>query len=58
MIRDVHGHSIDGFVLLSGTKVREMLDDGIAPPAEFSRPEVAQILMEYYHSLKPMSKAA
>jgi sulfate adenylyltransferase len=25
-----------------------MLGDGIAPPPEFSRPEVAQILMDYY----------
>ncbi|MET0042242.1 MAG: hypothetical protein ABW100_01825, partial [Candidatus Thiodiazotropha sp. 6PLUC3] len=29
--------------LLSGTKVCEMLGQGIAPPKEFSRPEVAQI---------------
>jgi sulfate adenylyltransferase len=25
-----------------------MLGEGIAPPPEFSRPEVAQILMDYY----------
>jgi len=25
-----------------------MLGNGIAPPPEFSRPEVAQILMDYY----------
>jgi len=25
-----------------------MLGDGIAPPPEFSRPEVAKILMDYY----------
>jgi sulfate adenylyltransferase len=27
-----------------------MLGQGIAPPKEFSRPEVAQILIEYYQS--------
>ncbi|MBX2847484.1 MAG: sulfate adenylyltransferase [Acidiferrobacterales bacterium] len=51
MMRDVPDHSPDDFVLLSGTKVREMLGNGIAPPPEFSRPEVAQILMDYYQSL-------
>jgi len=51
MMRDVSDHSMDDFVLLSGTKVRELLGQGIAPPPEFSRPEVAKILMDYYQSI-------
>ena len=51
MMRDAPDHDKDDFVLLSGTAVREMLGKGIAPPPEFSRPEVAQILMDYYQAL-------
>lgn len=51
MMRDVDDHEFDDFVILSGTKVRELLGNGIAPPPEFSRPEVAKILMDYYQSL-------
>lgn len=48
MMGEVQDHTKDDFVLLSGTAVRDMLGKGIAPPPEFSRPEIAQILMDYY----------
>jgi sulfate adenylyltransferase len=51
MMCEAPDHTKDDFVLLSGTKVRELLGSGIAPPPEFSRPEVARILMDYYQSL-------
>jgi sulfate adenylyltransferase len=35
-------------IFLSGTKVREMLSNGQRPPAEFTRPEVADILIDSY----------
>ncbi|MDH5510654.1 MAG: sulfate adenylyltransferase [Nitrospinota bacterium] len=51
MMRDVPDHTNEDFVLLSGTKVRQMLGAGEALPEEFSRPEVARILSDYYQEL-------
>ena len=48
MMREAENHTPDDYVFLSGTRLRELLSQGIAPPPEFSRPEVARILMEHY----------
>ena len=50
MMRDCP-HAKDDYLLISGTQVREMLAKGEELPTEFSRPEVAKILSEYYQSL-------
>jgi sulfate adenylyltransferase len=57
MMRDAPDHKPEDFVTLSGTKVREMLSKGMDLPGEFSRPEVAHILMKYYQSLESGAKA-
>ena len=44
-------HTPDDRLFLSGTKVRGMLENGEAPPHEFSRPEVAEILIEAYKEM-------
>jgi sulfate adenylyltransferase len=51
MMREAPDHAPEDFINLSGTKVRQMLGAGQAPPPEFSRPEVAKILMAYYQEI-------
>lgn len=41
-------HDEDSRLLISGTDLRRMLAEGKRPSAEFSRPEVLDILMDYY----------
>jgi sulfate adenylyltransferase len=48
MLRDAADHTKEDFVMLSGTRVRDMLAAGEDLPPEFARPEVAEILMSYY----------
>ncbi len=45
-------HAKEDRLFLSGTALRKALSEGGEVPAEFSRPEVLQILREYYGSLK------
>lgn len=43
-------------LLVSGTKLRKWLSEGAAVPAEFSRPEVLEILRAYYASIEESEK--
>jgi len=45
-------HSAEDRCLISGTELRRMLSEGEMPPPEFSRPEVLEILVDYYQGLK------
>jgi len=44
-------HNKEDRLLISGTKLRQMLANGERPPKEFSRTEVIDILMDYYKSV-------
>ena len=48
MMREAPDHGPEDYVILSGTRVREMLVEGTPLPPQVARPEVAQILMDYY----------
>jgi len=50
MMREAPDHEMSDYVLVSGTRLREMLGEGITPPPEVARPEVAQILMDHYRA--------
>ena len=52
MLNEVDNHKAVDFVTLSGTKLRELLANGQRPPAEVVRPEVAEILIDFYKLYK------
>ncbi|MEE4311940.1 MAG: sulfate adenylyltransferase [candidate division KSB1 bacterium] len=45
-------HTAEDRCLISGTELRRMLSEGEMPPKEFGRPEVLEILINYYKNLK------
>jgi sulfate adenylyltransferase len=49
-------HDAEDRLLLSGTKLRKALSEGTEVPDHFSRPEVLEILREYYGGLKDDEK--
>jgi sulfate adenylyltransferase len=49
-------HDAEDRILLSGTKLRKALSEGEEVSDKFSRPEVLEILREYYGSIKDEDK--
>ena len=49
-------HPKEDRLFLSGTALRKALSEGGEVPAEFSRPEVLDILRQYYAGLKDDQK--
>ncbi|OIQ76458.1 sulfate adenylyltransferase [mine drainage metagenome] len=49
-------HADEQRLLLSGTKLRKLLSEGQAVPAEFSRPEVLEVLRAYYGGIAEADK--
>ena len=45
-------HNMNDRLLISGTELRTMLSAGCRPPDQFSRPEVLEILLDYYRNNK------
>jgi sulfate adenylyltransferase len=50
-------HQDEDRLQVSGTQLREWLSEGAQVPAEFSRPEVLEILRQYYASIEEGGKA-
>lgn len=50
--RRICPHSGDDHLIISGTDLRAMLAKGQRPPKEFGRPEVIDILIDYYSNKK------
>ncbi|WP_255298553.1 sulfate adenylyltransferase [Brevibacillus dissolubilis] len=48
-------HDKEHHITLSGTKVRQMLSNGEAPPAQFSRPELVKVLIEGLREKEPVT---